>query len=137
MEQLRLDEYVRSTYASTLSEIGAKHVEYILDEKHFGNELDTYSNSRMRIDFIRDRGDESVRLSPVNHREDVFDLLYFAEMLAADETASYGFKGFGRLPQVVQRMYHIFDSPNYSCFRRAYLTYENCRNLLDITNLKA
>ncbi len=74
-----------------------------------------------------------VRLSPVNHLGDSFDLLYFTEMLAADETASYAFDGFEALPQIVQRMYHVFDSPNYSCFRRAYLTYENCRNLLDIT----
>ncbi len=45
MEQLRLDEYVRSTYASTLSQIAAQHVEYISYDKYFGNELDTYSNS--------------------------------------------------------------------------------------------
>lgn len=132
MEKPRLDEYVRDSYATMLSELGAEHIGYFLDEEHFGNELDTYSNSRIRIVFIRDLGEEFVQLSPLSHPGDFFSLLYLSEMLAPDEVTSTGFEGFETLPKVVQRMYGLFDSSHYPCYRRAYLTYENCRNLLGI-----
>jgi hypothetical protein len=80
----------------------------------------------------RDRGDEHVRLSPVNHPGDFFNLLYLNEILAADEAINYGFEGFENLPRVVQRMHHVFNSSYYSCYRRAYVKYENCRNLSGI-----
>ena len=130
MEKQRLDEYVRVNYATMLSELGAQHGEYFFDEEHFGNELDRYSNARMGIVFIRDRGEEFVQLFPLNHPGDVFSLLYLSEMVAPDETRNAGFEGFEALPKVAERMYRLFDSSCYPCYRRAYLTYENCRNFL-------
>jgi hypothetical protein len=125
----RLNEYVRVNYATALMELNAHHVDYFFDSQHFGNELDTYTNARMRIVFIRDRGEEFVQLFPRDHADDLFSLQYLIEMVAPGEQGG-GFEGFAHVPKVVERIYRLFESPYYQCYRRAYSLYENCRNLL-------
>ncbi len=127
----RLDEHVHTNYGTALSELNAEHVEYSLDSQHFGNELDTYANNQVRIVFIRDRGEEFVQLFPKDHPSDLFSLRYLGEIVAPGQKGG-AFEGFANLPNFIDRIYSLFESPYYRRYRQAYSVYENCRNLIGI-----
>ena len=46
---MRLDDYVRHSYATILLKLEAQHIEYFFDAQHFGNELDRWTNRQMHI----------------------------------------------------------------------------------------
>ena len=54
-------------YRTFLKRLDLKHVDYIFDTAHFGNELDSYTSPQWHVDFTIDRGERFVRFAAVSH----------------------------------------------------------------------
>jgi hypothetical protein len=133
-----LDLHVVNSYRSMLDALGLTHVSYVVDREAFGNEIDRYRNDRIFVDFVRDHRDETdyVQVIPIAHEEHRFDSIYLLEMLEPQAAPSNVSESVALLPTVIAKVYAMFESPQYVCFRRAYNTFENCRNLWGIESLR-
>jgi hypothetical protein len=69
-----------------------------------------------------------VQVIPAAHQEDRFDLSYLLEMLEPQAPRSSVTESAAALSSSIPKIYAIFDSEQYVCFMRAYLSFENCKN---------
>jgi hypothetical protein len=111
-----------------LESLSLSHAEY-LGGLSFGNEIDRYRNDRIAIDFVRDRGEEFVYIAPAAHLEDMFVLDYLIGMLEPELVPQTPGESVDMLATVLPKILALFASEHYACYRRAYLSFENCRNL--------
>lgn len=133
-----LELHVVNSYRSMLVALRLTHVGYFVDKEAFGNEIDSYRNDRMVVDFIRDHRDETdyVQVIPIRHQEHRFDLNYLLEMLEPQATLNSVSESVALLPKVIAKVYAVFDSSQYVCFRRAYSSFENCKGLWGIESAR-
>ena len=133
-----LELHVVNSYRPMLDALGLTHVSYFVDAEAFGNEIDRYCNDRIFVDFVRDHRDETdyMQLIPAVHEEHRFDSIYLLEMLEPQAPPSNVSESVALLPKVIVKIYAIFDSPQYACFRRAYFSFENCKNLWEIESAR-
>jgi hypothetical protein len=129
MAQLPLNEHVSQVYGDSLSDLGFRQINCFKDTDHFGNELALYQNAHIRIRFVRDRGEETVQVSPLGPDAGFLDLKYLLEMLRPNSDAESNLACMRSLPQIKDDLAALFCSKYYKCFHRAYALYENCRNL--------
>ena len=126
-----LDIYVVDNYGSVLTEVGLSHVGYFADQEAFGNETDRYRNDHMIVDFMCDYHDHmrNVHIIPVMHQDDRFDLTYLLAMMEPQVAITSISEAVMLLPKFAAKIYAMFGADQYVCYRRAYLSFENCRNL--------
>lgn len=124
-----LDLYVVSNYGPVLGRLGFTHVGYYCNDKSFGKETDRYRNESIGLDFLRDRDEDFVRVFPISHQQDYFDLSYLLEMIVPRHSVPCVRESLDALPRIISQITAMFASEHYACFRRAYMSFENCRNL--------
>ncbi len=124
----KLDTYVHEAYGYFLDALDMKHIEYIVDEQHFGNQIDRYANDKIRLQFVDDRGEEFIQLFSTRYPGDLFSLRYLTAMLKPDLQHNSNLASVKALVDLRDYVYGLFESRYYMCYRRAYRLYESCRN---------
>jgi hypothetical protein len=130
--QETLEHYVATVHASALVALSLTHVKYFQDTKSFGNEYDTYRNDHMIVDFVRARGEDFVQLIPIQHQDDRFDLQYLLAMIEPSLAPRTTAELLATLNTVASKVYVMFSAEQYLCYRRAYNSFENCKNFWPI-----
>jgi hypothetical protein len=128
-----LHTHVVRVYGALLEELALKHAGYTIDTSSFGNEIDRYANASIQLEFYTDRsGEEFVRILLASHPTDVFDLGYLVEMLTFSAPVNSNLDALKIFSEVAPAFYAMPMSEYYSCYRRSYRCYENCRNFIGI-----
>jgi hypothetical protein len=128
---LPLNEHVAQVYGEILNDLGFRQINYFKDPAHFRSELNVYQNDYMQLRFVQDREEEFVQVSRLGD-EAFLDLRYLFDMLRPGLVIESNLVGLRTFPQIKDDLVALFGSEHYKCFYRAYMLYENCRNLLGL-----
>lgn len=119
-------------YQSVLAQLNMMHVRYFKDMQAFGDEVDSYENDFMALHFIRDRGYDTAQVAPID-RDDPFDVTYMVAILKPELVTLDDLSICVReLPSMQRQLRAIFSSQYYACYRRMYISFENCRGLWSV-----
>jgi hypothetical protein len=133
VESSSLYQRIVSKCGSALTAIGATRIEQDTSFANHNVDIVCFSNARVRFSFTIDPYDEEfVYITPLNHDGDQFSVKCLLEIVSPEQRIERGFSSVQSLPSVVERVYALFESQFYKCYRRAYDLFENCRNLIGI-----